>query len=264
MPISRSQRELPRYSRTKPRPMRCHTYVSLACISWASNSAMRFSKPCCWRFENGRLAGSAHTRSCATCAKAELESSARASIQPDLRKRKYIQHSSVGGVVRQLAGRIAESQRDGGIASVKSPGDDRSRPAANAAENGDVLLSVWSFIGNRLADNSRSCFEFPELLAAVSVGGFEPTIHRAEENYVARGDQCPTPDWEAIFDRPHSFSLNGIPCGEFSAITSRAWIHAHVGAYVRCAGNVVGAYVFLVLAEIVVRNVEQARTRREC
>src|SRR3954470_22538985 len=109
--------------------------------------ASLFSKPSCFSFEYGRLLGSAQTRSLfASVASAAKADTPRAMIRA-LRKREHIQHASFIGVLRQVFGGVHESKCGRRIASIESATDDRARPAADAREDGDVLLAIRTFIG---------------------------------------------------------------------------------------------------------------------
>src|SRR5947209_2511085 len=131
-------------------------------MSRASISAKLFSKPCCARFENGNASGSAQTFSSVAYPKpAHRNRTATAK----LRKRKHIERASLRGVLRQFLAGVRKSKRSGGVARVQSARDDRPRPPANARQNRQVLLPVWSFVCHRLADDPRPRLELPQLLA---------------------------------------------------------------------------------------------------
>src|SRR5690349_6934334 len=108
MPISTSQRDFPRYSRTNPRPMRCHSYFSSACICRASISAILFSKPSRFRLEKGKLFGSAHTFS--SRASDAIAHTSTTNIAAHLGKRKHIKHASLVGVLRQVLHRADKTE----------------------------------------------------------------------------------------------------------------------------------------------------------
>src|SRR5438270_10394530 len=156
---------------------------------------MRFSKPCCLRFENGRLSGSAHTRSCRVSPRAGIASASRPHPR-SLRERKDIQHSSLRRVLRKILYCVAESKRNGGIARVESPCDYGSCPSSYSREDGDVLPSIRPFVGNRLPDNSRSGLKLPQDLSTMGIGSLEPSVHRAEKDHIARGCNGSAPYWE--------------------------------------------------------------------
>src|SRR5207302_870209 len=66
-----------------------------------------------------------------------------------------------------------------------------------------------------------------------------------------------------FFPAPDARTRDGIPCVERSAIRS-ARVHLDIRAEERSSFDVVGLEGFHLLAEVVLRNVEQARSRREC
>src|SRR3954470_17961764 len=116
--------------------------------------AMRFSKPDSSACENGRVSGSAHTRS--SPASAELQARSR------LRQRKNMQHAALDGVFGQVAHRVGEAEAHGAVARVDFLRDGDAGPAADARENRDVLLAVRALERDRLADDSRARLELPE------------------------------------------------------------------------------------------------------
>src|SRR5690349_7806700 len=119
---------------------------------------MRFSKPCCLLLEKGRLSGSAHTRR-SRANDTPTNQMMIAAAQSHLRKLKHIQHASAGGVFGEILHAAHKAQRSRFIARIKPARHNGSCPAPYTGENCDILLSVGSFISNRLADNSRSSFE---------------------------------------------------------------------------------------------------------
>src|SRR3954451_7031635 len=121
--------------------------------SWASRSAIRFSKPPPLASENGRSFGSAQTRSSlgAAWTAGAQASSAAASLM--LRQREDIEHPALGGDVRQVGGGTHEPERRRAVAHVKAAGHDGTGPAAHAGEDGHVLAAVGSAVDDRLADD---------------------------------------------------------------------------------------------------------------
>src|SRR3954462_14087178 len=121
---------------------------------------MRFSKPCCARFEKGRLSGSAQTRSCA------VNSIPKSNSTKKLRKRKHIERASFGRDLLQLLGGVREAESCGRVARIEAAGYDDSRPSTHARENRDVLLTVGSAIRDGLSDDSGPGLKFPKLFSA--------------------------------------------------------------------------------------------------
>src|SRR5205085_11878855 len=119
-----------------------------------------FSKPERLSCENGRLSGSAQTRNSVLSTE-----SAAASSRATLRQRKYMQHAAFHGVFRQVLHRVDEAERRRAVARVDLAGDHDARPAADAGENGDVLLSVRSAVAHRLAAHPRARPEAPHARA---------------------------------------------------------------------------------------------------
>src|SRR4051812_11897250 len=126
------------------------------------SSTILFSKPSRRSFENGRLFGSAATRSTRgsalkpiTADKPKMSTSIRGGrrlpgavmprphsrTRPEVafhllsRQRENIQRPSLGGVLRQIRHGVRETERGGGIARVELAAHDRARPAADAAED---------------------------------------------------------------------------------------------------------------------------------
>src|SRR6185437_5527147 len=121
--------------------------------SCAKSPAMWFSKPCCFRLENGRLSGSAQTLSSRTCAKLS-EAANRTMRMTDLRQAEYIKHSSCCCVLWKIRDRTGKTQGCGLVASVQSAGNYCACPSSDTGENCHILLTVGPAISNWLADNS--------------------------------------------------------------------------------------------------------------
>src|SRR5215207_864349 len=103
--------------RKKPRRCAHQVYSTRSPRSWANNSAILFSKPSPRSLENGRLFGSAQTRStpagrvncgaaAATgtdlCSAHPFKDAIRTHKRHDLRKREHIKHASSRRVIRQV------------------------------------------------------------------------------------------------------------------------------------------------------------------
>src|SRR5205085_5056154 len=71
------------------------------------------------------------------------------------------------------------------------------------------------------------------------------------------------PGGELLLQAPDLSAGDRIPRVELAAVTSRSRVHLDVCADERRPLDVVGLDALLVLAEVVVRNVEKTRVRRE-
>src|SRR5688500_9997408 len=203
--------------RKKPRRCAHQVYSTVAPSSRATRSARRFSNPSSRWLEKGRLFGSAQTRSVRTAARCSpppargidaaaiptSSGSASSAAAPRLWKGEDMERPSLGRRLLQVAHRVHESERGGGVAGIEVAGDDRSRPAANAGEDGHVLLAVRSAIADRLADDPRSGLELPERRAGARVHRLEPVVHRAVEDDVAGGGERTAPHRKLLLDAPH-------------------------------------------------------------
>src|SRR5581483_11160794 len=117
------------------------------------------------------------------------------------------------------------------------------------------------FVSDGLADNAGSHFELPQQLSGAIVERFEPAVHRAIENHIARGDNGAAPRWKHLGHRPNLFRLHRIPRAEFAAIPTRAGVHANQHADIRRARDVIGLRALALVTEIVVRNVYETGFR---
>src|SRR4051812_8435892 len=164
-------------------------------------AASLFSNPASALFENGRLLGSAQTRSSRSdAAAAAVASPTRKprAIPGQLFRRRMAgvlticaaefedqQLAPAGGVERQILGRTDKTER-----AVAHPRIDlgvchHTRPAADARQDRDVLLSVGAAIGDRLANESGAGAELPEDMPVLGIHGLEQPIHGAVERDVA-------------------------------------------------------------------------------
>src|SRR4051812_23345668 len=176
---------------------------------------MRFSKPCCARFEKGRLSGSAQTRSCAVTSIPKSNSTTK------LRKRKHIERASFSRDLLQFLGGVREAESCGRVARIKATRHDDSGPSTYAGENRDVLLTVGTTICDGLSDDPGPGLKFPKLFSAYGVNGFEPAIHRAVEDDVSGGCERPAPHRKLFLQYPDRFRVDGIPGGEFAEVSTR-------------------------------------------
>src|SRR5207302_1821822 len=107
-------------------------------MSRAITAAILFSKPSNRALENGRLFGSAQTRSSRLLAADTAASSSRPASTA-LRQPEDIERSSFGGCLFQIGHCIDEAQRGGAVTRVEVTGNDRAGPAADAGQHRDVL-----------------------------------------------------------------------------------------------------------------------------
>src|ERR671912_1859387 len=84
------------------------------------------------------------------------------STRSALRKAEHIERPSFRRDVLQVAHDVDEAEGRGPVAHVEVAGDDGARPAADAGEDGHVLLSIRAAVGDRLADRARAHLELPE------------------------------------------------------------------------------------------------------
>src|SRR5437762_3312967 len=177
-------------------------------------------------------------------------------------QRERVKHPALSRRLRQITHRIDESQRCGSVARIELAGDDRARPAADAAEDRDVLLAVRSAVGHRLSDDSGAAFELPQQLARLRVDCFEPPLHRPVERDVAGSDERAAPHRKVFFDRPYLPRVDGIPGIELAAMAAGTSVHFYTHTNVRSAGDVVRLHSLFVLAEVLMRDVEESRQWR--
>src|SRR5207302_2855383 len=166
--------------------------------------------------------------------------------------------AAAGRVPRQVAHRVDEAAARGLIAGIQADGDDGARPAADAVEDGDVLLAAGTAKGDGLADDSRGGLELPQQLAGARVHGLEPAVHGAVEDDVAGGGQRAAPDGEALAQRPRRALGHRIPRRKGATLAPGAGVHPHDRADVRRAGDIARVHRLEVHAEVLVRDVEEA------
>src|SRR6266404_8853148 len=149
------------------------------------------------------------------------------------------------------------------VARIDVVENDGSGPATHARQHGDVLLAVRSSIRDRLTDDSGLGLELPEQPAAFRIDRLEPAVHRAVEDDIACGCKRATPHREIFVDRPHCTLGDRVPRRDETTITG-AWtaLHFDDGAHVGSARNEARRHDFFVLAQVLVRDVEEARPGR--
>src|SRR5918993_6112286 len=135
--------------RMKPRRCAHHTYSIRASSESPTSSAILFSNPSSCAFENGRLFGSAQTRSTRR-ESAHAAATTTTAIAATLRKAVDMEHASLRGRVFQRFHRQAPARARRRVARVELVDDDGARPSADAGKNRHVLLAVWTAVGDRL------------------------------------------------------------------------------------------------------------------
>src|SRR4051812_18377307 len=196
---------------------------------------MRFSNPSPAALEKGRLFGSAQMRS--SCAAAGADSSSKAISA--LRQAEDIERPPLGGPPRQLPHQLAPAIGGAGVARVEVVGDDAAGPAADAGEDGDVLVPIRPAIGRGLADDPAVSLELPQHLAGAGMHRLEPAFHVPVEDEVAGSGDGAAPDREFLADRPEFAALHDVPGGEFAAMPAGARHVADVGADIGRTGDVI-------------------------
>src|SRR5215207_9143590 len=105
---------MPDLSVLRKKPRRCahQVYSTRSPRSRAMSSAILFSKPSRRSFENGRLFGSAQMRSSRGPLGVAGAAATSSAVAPNAssRKGKDIEHSAFGGLLRQIANRVAEAE----------------------------------------------------------------------------------------------------------------------------------------------------------
>src|SRR5437762_10665622 len=181
---------------------------------------MRFSKPLPSSRDNGRLSGSAQTRS--SRASAAVATQNKPMTSNALRKAEHIKHASLLRRAGQVFHRIDEPRRSAAVPRVEVARDYSACPPAHARQHRDVLAAIGAAIRNRLADNSRACLVFPQLGSISRIDSLEPAVHGSVESDVAAGDKRAAPYGEVLRNRPFFLARDRIPGGE--CVAPACWI----------------------------------------
>src|SRR5215211_7673665 len=197
-------------------------------MSRATSAAILFSNPSRRSFENGRLLGSAQTRS--SRAPAEQETSTAAAKVATLRETEHIQRASLGGRLLEVAHGVDEAERGGAVARIEVAGHDRAGPAADARQDRHVLAAVGAAVGGRLADDPGAGLELPQQLTGLGVKSFEPAVHGSVEHDVAGSRDGPAPQREILLHLPTRALGRNVTGGEHTAMAAGTGLHAHFGA----------------------------------
>ncbi len=120
-------------------------------------------------------------------------------------------------------------------------------------------------VSHSVANDARRRLELEELLAILLVDGFEVAFERAVEGNAASGGQSARPDRELLRLRPDDLALCTVPSDEVTHTLRfiRTREHGQRGANVRLTSRVRNLEGFVVHANVVRRNIEQAGQLRE-
>src|SRR5438477_7250473 len=174
-----------------------------------------------------------------------------------LAKSEDIERSAPRGLVGQVPHSIDEAQSCAAVTRVETAGDDRAGPAADTRQDCYVLIAVGPAINRWLTYNAGACLEFPKLFPGFRVHCFEPTLHCSIEHDPAGGHRCSAPGREVFIDAPDLLALGDIPGRKLAAVPARSGVHPHVHPDIGRARYIAGLRRFDVLAEIVMRDVEE-------
>src|SRR4051794_10039098 len=160
-------------------------------------AASLFSNPASALFENGRLLGSAQTRSSRSEAAAAVVASPTRKLRAmpaqlfrrcmtgvlTIRAAEFEdqQLAPAGGVERQILGRTDKTERAVAHPRIDLGVGHHTRPAADARQDRDILLSVGPAIGDRLADEPGAGSELPQHVPVLGIHNFEKAVHGAVE-----------------------------------------------------------------------------------
>src|SRR3954453_2423621 len=188
-------------------------------------AASLFSNPASALFENGRLLGSAQTRSSRSDAAAAVVASPTRkprAMPGQLFRRRMAgilticaaefedqQLAPAGGVEWQVLRRAGESQRAVAHPRIDLGIGHHTRPAADARQDRDVLLSVGAAIGDRLADEAGAGTELPQHVPILGVDHFEKAVHGSIEGDIACCDQRAAPDRQLLVNLPDLLARDG-------------------------------------------------------
>src|SRR5436190_12950024 len=152
---------------------------------------MRFSNPLPSSCDNGRLSGSAQTRS--SRAGAAIATQRKAVTSKALGEAENIQHASLLRRARQVFHRVDESSCSAAVARIEVARDHSARPTTYPGQHRDILAAIGAAIRDRLADDSRARLVFPKLGAVLRIDSLEPVVHGSVESDVAARDKRPAP-----------------------------------------------------------------------
>src|SRR3954463_2723984 len=270
---------LPAFSvlRMRPRPGAHRVWEPCWPKCSATMAASLFSNPASALFENGRLLGSAQTRSSRSDAAAAVVASPTRkprAMPGQLFRRRMAgilticaaeledqQFAPAGGVERQILRRAGEPQRTVAHPRIDLGIGHHTRPAADARQDRDVLLPVGAAIGDRLADEPGSGAKLPKYVPILGVDYFEKAIHGAVEGDITCCDQSAAPDRQLLVDLPDLLARDRVPRHELAAIAARAGIHVDVCADIGRPGDVADLRSLEVHAEMLMGHVEKFCTR---
>src|SRR3569623_157444 len=190
-------------------------------------AASLFSKPASALLENGRLFGSAQTRNSSfgaaaagiTCPIRQPSATAAqllrrrmaAVLTVGAAELEHQQLAPAGGVERQVLSSTGEAKRGVAYARIDLGVGHDSGPAADARENGDILLSVRAAVGDRLTDEAGACAKLPKHVAVLGVDRLEQAVHGAVEGDIAGGYERAAPDRKVFVNFPGLLARHLIP-----------------------------------------------------
>src|SRR6185503_4670254 len=239
MPSMTSQRLVFSARLTTPRWCGHHVYSTVAPRSLAITSAILFSRPSSFSFENGRLLGSPHTRSCfAASADARPETAqSSTSMTASLLasdgfvmghrsavtaswQLEHVDHATLGGVLVEpvLVRQAHCAERRVRIVGRQILRDRQSEPATNTGVHRDVLLLVRAEEGHRRSDDSRADLVLPQQLSGLGVHRLEPAVHRSVEHQVGAGREDAAPRRLLLLDAPHLLAGGRVPRDELAEV----------------------------------------------
>ena len=100
------------------------------------------------------------------------------------------------------------------------------------------------------------------LLPVFGVKRLEPAFHGAVEDQATGRGERPAVRGEVLLVLPHGLALHRVPGDEVATVAARAREHPHDRADVRLTGGVLHLDAFIVHADVVRRDVEEAGHRR--
>src|SRR5689334_20528644 len=100
--------------------------------------------------------------------------------------------------------------------------------------------------------------ELPQLGAGACIERDEPSFERAVKYDITAGrEHARINRQDLILDAPRLLRVSDVPRYQLSLVSPGAWVHLHVGAEVRSAGNVVRLDPFIVHTRVVRGDVEK-------
>src|SRR5438105_9117561 len=173
-----------------------------------------------------------------------------------------IEHPTLACHTGQVFHCVDEPARGGAVARIEVVRYDETGPSTHARKHRDVLAAVAAAVRDRLPDDARDGLVLPELAPVLRVDRLEPAVHRSVEHEVAAGGERAAPHREGLRDRPHLLARDRIPRHEATARLVEVLVHLGFGAEVGRARDVTRRKEGRVLAQVLMRHIEQSRARR--